>query len=83
MPFSNVHGASEFATWREKATRASCSAVRDGRDARESAVDRPILKGRALHRAAEILVAATRERLEKGSVPEVLPSLFSDPFTEA
>jgi len=28
-------------------------------------------------------VAATRERLEKGSVPEVLPSLFSDPFTEA
>lgn len=46
-------------------------------------------KSRALHRAAEVLVAATRERLETGSLPESLealvpsglPAVPRDPFT--
>ena len=43
LGFSAVHEASESVTWRERVAEASCSAVRDGRDARESAVDRPSL----------------------------------------
>jgi hypothetical protein len=48
------------------------------------------LKGRALHRAAEVLVAATRARLAGGGVPdsvealvpESLPAVPRDPFTD-
>lgn len=48
------------------------------------------MKGRALHRAAEILVAATRTRLAGGGVPdsvealvpENLPAVPRDPFTD-
>lgn len=47
------------------------------------------IRGRALHRAAEVLVAATRERLTQGSLPESiealvptrLPTVPRDPFT--
>ena len=41
-PFSDVYGASKSVTWREGVAEANCSAVRDGRDTCESAVDRPI-----------------------------------------
>lgn len=48
------------------------------------------LKGRALHRAAEVLVAATRVRLSGGGLPDTgadivpgsLPAIPRDPFTD-
>ena len=48
------------------------------------------MRGRALHRAAEVLVAATRARLAGGSVPDAvealvpenLPAVPRDPFTD-
>jgi hypothetical protein len=55
-----------------------------------SNVLRSEMRGRALHRAAEVLVAATRARLTGGSlpdaiealVPENLPAVPRDPFTD-
>jgi hypothetical protein len=54
-----------------------------------SSVMKSQVKGRALHRAAEVLVAATRARLSTGEIPDELSALVSaqlpavprDPFT--
>ena len=49
-------------TWREGVAEANCSAVRDGRDTCESAVDRPISLSGWLRRL--FLIETHRERHE-------------------